>query len=83
MYNNVVGGVQGALVQEGYSTLRFNFRGVGGSGGEYGEGEGEVEDVRGAAGLHIQEIFGVELEKVSVEDIYSILGNRAQELADS
>jgi alpha/beta superfamily hydrolase len=48
MYNNVVGGLQGALVQGGFPTLRFNFRGVGGSGGGYGEGVGEMEDVRGA-----------------------------------
>jgi len=41
-----------------------------------------MEDVRRAAGLHIQEIFGVELERVSLEDIYSLLGKRAQELAD-
>lgn len=48
MYNNVVGGLQGALIQGGFSALRFNFRGVGGSGGGYGEGIEEIEDVRGA-----------------------------------
>ena len=48
MYNNVVGRLQGALVQGGFSTLRFNFRGVGESGGVYGEGVDEIEDVRGA-----------------------------------
>jgi uncharacterized protein len=48
MYNNVVGGLQGALVSQGFSTLRFNFRGVGGSGGVYCEEVGEMEDVRGA-----------------------------------
>jgi alpha/beta superfamily hydrolase len=48
MYNNVLGGLQGALVQGGFSTLRFNFRGVGGSEGVYGEGVDEIEDVRSA-----------------------------------
>jgi len=32
----------------GYTTLRFNFRGVGGSQGRYDEGRGEQEDVRQA-----------------------------------
>ena len=48
MYNNVVGTLHGALAQQGFSTLRFNFRGVGGSEGGYGEGAAEVEDVQGA-----------------------------------
>ncbi|MDS4032228.1 MAG: alpha/beta hydrolase [Candidatus Contendobacter sp.] len=33
----------------GYSTLRFNFRGVGASGGDYGDGIGERDDARAAA----------------------------------
>jgi alpha/beta superfamily hydrolase len=32
----------------GYTTLAFNFRGVGGSGGTHDEGRAEVGDVRGA-----------------------------------
>jgi hypothetical protein len=48
MYNNVVGALQGALACKGFSTLRFNFRGVGGSEGCYGEGAAEVEDVQAA-----------------------------------
>ncbi len=35
--------------QEGFSTLRFNFRGVGGSQGFYGEGVAERSDVTAAA----------------------------------
>ena len=35
--------------EEGYSTLRFNFRGVGESEGSYGQGVGEQEDVKAAA----------------------------------
>jgi len=48
MYNNVVEALQGALAHKGFSTLRFNFRGVGGSEGCYGEGDAEVEDVQSA-----------------------------------
>jgi len=33
----------------GYSTLRFNFRGVGGSEGDYDNGCGELDDLRAAA----------------------------------
>lgn len=35
--------------QEGFSSLRFNFRGVGKSEGSYGEGIGERKDVKAAA----------------------------------
>jgi alpha/beta superfamily hydrolase len=48
MQNNVVTGVAKALLMEKIITLRFNFRGVGSSEGNYGDGEGETEDVKGA-----------------------------------
>jgi alpha/beta superfamily hydrolase len=38
-----------AAFQEGFSTLRFNFRGVGASQGSYGEGVVEKEDVKAVA----------------------------------
>ena len=48
MHNNVVRAVAHAYQEEGYSTLRFNFRGVENSEGDFGNGVGEQEDVRGA-----------------------------------
>ncbi len=44
MSNNVVDAILVALWQLGYATLRFNFRGVGASDGEYDGGPGEVDD---------------------------------------
>jgi uncharacterized protein len=48
MYNNVVEAVLDALWRRQFATLRFNFRGVGDSEGEYDGGEGELDDVREA-----------------------------------
>ncbi|MGH7779342.1 MAG: alpha/beta hydrolase [Candidatus Binataceae bacterium] len=44
MDNNVVEAILAAMWRRGYATLRFNFRGVGGSEGEYDGGEGETND---------------------------------------
>lgn len=51
MHNNVVEAVLDAFWQLGFVTLRFNFRGVGGSEGEHGGGQGEVEDAKAAMGF--------------------------------
>jgi alpha/beta superfamily hydrolase len=48
MYNNVVDAILAAMWQAGYATLRFNFRGVGGSEGEHDGGPGEVDDALAA-----------------------------------
>ena len=48
MYNNVVESLVQVYQLAGYTTLRFNFRGVGKSQGEYGQGQGEQEDVKSA-----------------------------------
>jgi len=48
MHNNVVEAVLDALWKHGFATLRFNFRGVEGSEGEYDGGEGEADDARAA-----------------------------------
>ena len=44
MNNKVVYSLFKALVNQGFSVLRFNFRGVGKSQGEYDDGIGELED---------------------------------------
>ncbi len=48
MHNNVVAAIARVYRQKGYTTLRFNFRGVGNSQGSHGNGIGEQEDVRAA-----------------------------------
>jgi len=54
MYNNVVQAVVEAYARAGFTTVRFNFRGVGGSQGTYDQGVGEQEDVRGVV-KHLRE----------------------------
>ncbi|MBL8307668.1 MAG: alpha/beta fold hydrolase [Rubrivivax sp.] len=44
MDNKVVQTLARAFVQLGYTAVRFNFRGVGASGGAWDEGRGEVDD---------------------------------------
>ena len=51
MHNNVVDALVSAFHEHGYATLRFNFRGVGGSGGSFDDGVGEQDDVVGAIGF--------------------------------
>lgn len=46
MDNKVVTTLARAFVQCGWRAVRFNFRGVGGSQGAWGQGVGEVEDAR-------------------------------------
>lgn len=51
MHTKVVFQAARALARVGMAVLRFNFRGVGGSKGQYDEGRGEQDDVRGALNL--------------------------------
>ena len=44
MQNKVVHTAARAMQEAGAATVRFNFRGVGRSGGHYGDGRGEVDD---------------------------------------
>jgi len=48
MYNNVVETLRNVFSSCDYSTLRFNFRGVGESTGVYDEGRGEKQDILSA-----------------------------------
>ncbi len=48
MDNNVVLAVSAALVEQGFATLRFNFRGVGNSQGQHAKGELEHQEALGA-----------------------------------
>lgn len=48
MHNNVVTAICQALAHQSIAALKFNFRGVGRSGGTFGEGIAEQEDVRAA-----------------------------------
>ncbi len=48
MENGVVRAIEEGFHRAGFTTLRFNFRGVGRSSGRFGDGVGETEDVLGA-----------------------------------
>jgi uncharacterized protein len=79
MHNNVVNSLTKTYQKMEYTTLRFNFRGVGNSRGSYGDGVGEQEDVRAAVSylsdLDIAQIdltgysFGAWVNALSVVDI--------------
>lgn len=45
MHNYVLEAIESVYQANRYATLRFNFRGVGNSGGAYSKGKGEVADV--------------------------------------
>ena len=51
MDNNVVLTLAYSLVDQGFATLRFNFRGVGNSQGQHTDGESEYQEVLGALDL--------------------------------
>jgi len=48
MHNNVVEAMRDAFALHNFTTLRFNFRGVGASTGKYDEGRGEQTDILSA-----------------------------------
>lgn len=58
MDNNVVWTAARAFQQRQWTTLRFNFRGVGLSSGEFGEGLAEVADVQAALSFLGSQVTG-------------------------
>lgn len=66
-----------AFQEAGYTTLAFNFRGVGGSRGRHGEGRAEVADVSGAL-AHLAETLGEGLARrvVAGYSFGSVVGAR-------
>jgi hypothetical protein len=58
MHNNVVIAIEEGFAHQGFTTLRFDFRGVGVSEGSYGEGQGELEDVISAL-----EFLGAQIDR--------------------
>ena len=54
MYNNIVDAIRWAYHRKGYTTLRFNFRGVGASHGSYHDGIGEQDDIYAAIDVLIE-----------------------------
>jgi hypothetical protein len=65
MDNNVVLAVTFALAQNGFATLRFNFRGVGGSEGEHSKGEQEYQEAVAAIDL-LQAWPGIDDQKIGL-----------------
>ena len=65
MHNGVVTGVAGELSKRGFGVLRFNFRGVGLSKGEFGWGAGECEDAKAALD-HISLVEEIDSSRIGI-----------------
>ena len=61
MHNKVVYRIAKALNSQGFSVLRFNFRGAGRSEGSHDQGEGEQDDLRAAIELMTRKYEDAEL----------------------
>jgi uncharacterized protein len=64
MHSRVVFHLARAFLETGLATLRFNFRGAGGSAGVHDEGRGELEDAR-AALAHLEALHPREALQVA------------------
>jgi alpha/beta superfamily hydrolase len=65
MDNNVVNSLSETLAQASLVSFKFNFRGVGGSQGEFGQGIGEREDVEAAISF-ISTVKEVDSERIGL-----------------
>jgi uncharacterized protein len=65
MDNNVVYSLSQTLTQASLVAFRFNFRGVGGSQGEFGQGIGEREDVEAAISF-VSTVTEVDVERIGL-----------------
>ncbi len=65
--NKVVQTLARAFVQSGWTAVRFNFRGVGGSAGSHDEGRGELEDFL-AVVQHVAPAGGTQSDSAPVGD---------------
>lgn len=65
MLTPVIMTVEQAFQEAGYTTLAFNFRGVGGSEGAYGGGQAEVADVAGAL-THLEGVLSGRFRRFAV-----------------
>lgn len=61
MHNKMTYRMARGLSRAGFATLRFNFRGVGRSGGDHDEGRGEADDLRAAMSYLASEVPGAPL----------------------
>lgn len=77
MVTPVIMRVEQAFQEAGYTTLAFNFRGVGGSEGVYGEGHAEAADVTGALEFLEETLGGVPpVQVVAGYSFGSMVGGR-------
>jgi hypothetical protein len=65
MFNNIVHAVCEALRKQGLAWLKFNFRGVGKSGGRFSEGIGEQEDAQAAVSFGEKQM-GIDPERIGI-----------------
>ncbi|MBI3030345.1 MAG: alpha/beta hydrolase [Candidatus Rokubacteria bacterium] len=66
-----------ALHEAGYTTLAFNFRGVGGSEGTHGEGRAELADVTGALAFLAETLGGpLSIQAVAGYSFGSVVGGQ-------
>jgi uncharacterized protein len=77
MLTPVIMRVEQAFMESGYTTLAFNFRGVGASQGSYGGGRAEVADVTGALDFLVNMLAGIPPKQVIAGYSFgSVVGGR-------